>query len=118
MRQRGISFYLFLALGVLVAGYALFESRRLLEGPGITIAAPQDGSATSTSLVRIVGTAKNIAFLTINDAPAYTDEDGHFNQLLSPTPGVTVITVAAVDRFGRKTSKIISLNVLTYCSLT
>lgn len=118
MRQRGISFYLFLTLGVLVAGYGLFEARRLLEGPEITIAAPEDGSATSTPLLHVVGVAKNIAFLTINDAPAYTDEEGHFNQLLSPTPGVTVITVAAVDRFGRKTSKIISLNVLTYCSLT
>ncbi len=80
--------------------------------------APQDGSATSTALVAVQGTAKNIAFLTINDTPAYTDEEGHFNELLSPTPGVTVITVAAVDRFGRKTSKIISLNVLTYCLLT
>lgn len=118
MRQRGISFYLFLTLGILVASYGLFEARRLLEGPEITIAMPQDGSATSTALVHIIGTAKNIAFLTINDAPAYTDEQGHFDQLLSPTPGVTVITVAAVDRFGRKTSQIISLNVRTYCSLT
>jgi len=118
MRQRGLSFYLFLILGVLLVGYGLFESRRLLEGPEITITTPLDGSATSTQLIRVAGTAKNIAFLTINDAPAYTDEQGNFTELRSPTPGVTVITVAAVDRFGRKTSKIISLNVLTYCSLT
>lgn len=118
MRGRGFSFYLFIFLLVLLASYGLFEARKLLEGPEVTISSPANGSATSAELITVEGTAKNIAFLTINDAPAYTDEQGHFVQLLSPTPGVTVITVAAVDRFGRKTQKIISLNVLTYCSLT
>jgi len=118
MRQRGLSFYLFLLLGLFLIGYGAFEARRLIEGPEIVVLSPTDGAATSTELITIAGAAKNIAFLTINDAPAYTDESGNFSELLSPTPGVTVITVAATDRFGRKTEKIISLNVLTYCSLT
>jgi len=99
----------------LVLSYGLFEARRLLAGPEIIIATPADGSATSSVVVVVSGEAQNIAFLTINDSPAYTDESGHFVQLISPAPGVTVITVAAVDRFGRKASKIISLNVLNYC---
>lgn len=103
---------------VLLIGYGLFEARKLIEGPVITIDFPQDGSATSSSLIAIAGTAQNIAFLTIDDSPAYTDESGHFTQLLSPPPGATVITVAAVDRFGRKTQKIITFNVLSYCTLS
>ena len=95
--------------------YGLFEARKLLEGPEITIDSPADGSATSTSAVTVVGTAQNIAFLTINDAPSYTDENGKFVYRFSPPAGYTVVTVAAVDRFGRRASKSVSFNVVTYC---
>src|SRR3989344_2284912 len=90
---------------VLVLGYGLFEARKLLEGPEITITSPRDGTATSSGLVTIEGTAQNISFLTINDAPAYTDQSGRFVETLSPPAGYTVFTVAAVDRFGRRASK-------------
>jgi len=107
-----------IALAVLVVlGYGLFEARKLIEGPSIAIISPRDGSATSTTGVLIEGYAQNIAFLTINDAPAYTDTSGKFVELLSPPPGVTVFTVAAVDRFGRRVSKSVSINVLNYCSI-
>lgn len=104
-----------IALAVLVVGYGLFEARRLLEGPDITILAPAADSATSTSAVTIVGTAQNISFLTINDAPSYTDEAGKFVYRFSPPAGYTVVTVAATDRFGRRASKTVSFNVVTYC---
>lgn len=99
----------------LILAYGGFEARKLAEGPEITIAAPADGSATSSTLVTIEGTAQNIAFLTIDDAPAYTDPEGHFVETLSPPPGYTVFTVAAVDRFGRRTSKSVTFTVLNYC---
>ena len=102
---------------VAVAGYGLFEARKLLEGPIITIESPQDGSATSSSGVLIAGVAQNISFLTINDKASYTDEEGHFADLLSLPSGFTVLTVAAVDRFGRRTSKSVSIQVLNYCPI-
>ncbi|MSR70546.1 hypothetical protein EXS62_00695 [Candidatus Kaiserbacteria bacterium] len=102
---------------VLIMGYGLFEARRLISGPEITIDSPVDGSATSTSAVTIAGTAQNIAFLTINDAPAYTDEAGKFVYRYSPPAGYTVVTVAATDRFGRRASKSVSITVVTYCPL-
>ncbi len=95
--------------------YGLFEARKLLEGPEITIDFPADGSATSTTAVTVVGTAQNIAFLTINDAPSYTDENGIFVYRFSPPAGYTVVTVAAVDRFGRRASKSITFSVANYC---
>ena len=95
--------------------YGLFEARKLLEGPEIAIDFPADGSATSTTAVTVVGTAQNIALLTINDAPSYTDENGIFVYRFSPPAGYTVVTVAAVDRFGRRASKSITFNVVNYC---
>src|SRR3990167_1251841 len=99
----------------IVLSYGLFEARKLLEGPEITIDFPADGSATSTTAVTVVGAAQNIAFLTINDAPSYTNEEGVFVCRFSPPTGYTVVTVAAVDRFGRRASKSITFNVVNYC---
>lgn len=101
---------------VVVIGYGLFEARRFLEGPQISITSPTNGSATSSPAVHITGTAQNISFLTINDAPAYTNKAGYFSATLSPPTGYTVVTVAAVDRFGRRASQSVSIQVLNYCS--
>ncbi len=100
---------------VLLLGYGLFEARKLIAGPEITITSPKDGSATSSPLVTIEGTAQNISFLTINDAPAYTDAAGHFTLTLSPPAGYTIFTVAAVDRFGRRASKSVAFTIVDYC---
>ncbi|OGC87676.1 hypothetical protein A3D70_01200 [Candidatus Adlerbacteria bacterium RIFCSPHIGHO2_02_FULL_54_18] len=105
----------FLLAAATIVLYGLFEARKLLEGPDITFESPLDGSATSTVAVTVVGTAQNISFLTINDAPSYTDERGKFVYRFSPPAGYTVVTVAAVDRFGRRASKSITFNVVTYC---
>ena len=107
------SLVVFVVLVVLV--YGLFEARQLIAGPELTIISPINGSATSSPAVYIEGVARNISFLTINDTPAYTDEEGHFYEVLTPPPGYTMVTVAATDRFGRATSKSVAITVLTYC---
>lgn len=99
-------------------GYGLFEARRILEGPVITIESPEDGSATSSTGIIFAGRAQNISFLSINDKPSFADEQGRFAELLSVPPGFTVLTVAATDRFGRKTSRSVSINVLNYCPVS
>jgi hypothetical protein len=113
-RRPLTAFFVVVAVAVLF-GYGLFEARRILEGPVITIESPLDGSATSSTGVIIAGEAQNISFLSINDKPSFTNESGHFTKLLSLAPGFTVLTVAATDRFGRKTSRSVSINVLNYC---
>lgn len=105
-----------IAIVVLILGYAAFEARRLVAGPELTITSPHDGIATSSTLLIIEGTAQNISFLTINDAPAYTDQAGKFVYTIAPPAGYTVVTVAAVDRFGRRASKSVTINVLNYCT--
>lgn len=108
---------LFVALVALaVVGYGLFEARRLLGGPSIAIDSPLDGTATSSQIVTVSGEARNISFLTINDAPAFTDEQGRFSLRLSPPPGYAIFTVAATDRFGRRASAQVRITVLNYCA--
>lgn len=116
--RRTATFIIVVCAIVLVVGYGLFEGRRLIEGPQIEIKSPSNGGATSSSAVVISGLAQNISFLTINDAPAYTDESGRFAVTLSPPPGYTVFTVRGVDRFGRRASKQVAFTVVNYCPLT
>ena len=98
-----------------IVGYGLFEARRLIGGPIITIESPVDGSAISSTTVVIEGSARNISFLTINDAPAFTDESGHFIERLSPPSGYAIFTVAATDRFGRRATAQVHITILNYC---
>ena len=103
---------------IVVLSYSVFEVRKLIAGPRITIESPISGEATSTDVVLVKGMAENVDFLTINDSPAYTDENGHFAYRYSPPPGYTVVVVAASDRFGRRTSKSVSITILNYCPVS
>ncbi len=105
-------------IALAILSYGLFESRRLLGGPSITIESPLDGTATSSIAVTISGMARNISFLTINDAPAFTDKAGRFALRLTPPPGYAIFTVAATDRFGRRTSAQVHITVLNYCPVS
>ena len=102
-------------LCLVILGYGVFEARRLAVGPQIVIESPRSGGQTASTTVTVTGTAQNIAFLTINDAPAYTDQDGHFAVTFAPPAGYNVVTIAASDRFGRRTSRTIAFTMLTYC---
>ncbi len=103
---------------VAIVGYGVFEARRIIAGPELIIDSPTDGSATSTTLVTVMGRVQNISFLTINDKPAFADEQGRFVYRYSPPMGYTALTARATDRFGRKVEKRVTFNLLTYCPLT
>jgi len=107
--------FLFALAALLIVGYGAFEARRLISGPEVTILSPLSGTATSSNTVSISGIAQNISFLTINDNPAFTDEQGHFFAVVSPPPGYAIFTVAATDRFGRRTVARAAVTVLNYC---
>ncbi|HEV8666422.1 MAG TPA: hypothetical protein VN665_01060 [Candidatus Paceibacterota bacterium] len=115
MNPRPLSVLLLGLLALVIVGYGVFEARRIIEGPVVTIYTPLGGSATSTTGITIAGNAQNISFLTINDKPSFTDQKGNFTETLSIPPGFAVLTVAATDRFGRRTSKQVSITVLDYC---
>ena len=118
MTPRPLPTLLLGLLALVIVGYGAFEARRIIEGPVVTIDMPVNGSATSSTGVIITGNAQNISFLTINDKPGFTDQKGNFSETLSIPPGFAVLTVAATDRFGRRTSKSVSINVLNYCPLS
>jgi|GEM_PF-822353 len=113
--RRIVIRFLGAAAVIILLGYGLFEARRLIEGPRISIASPRDGSAVAGPIVHVKGSADNAAFFTVNDTQSFIDENGQFDKAFSPPPGYTVLTVRAKDRFGRIASKSIHVTVVDYC---
>jgi hypothetical protein len=97
-------------------GYGVFEGRRLIEGPQISIESPLNGSAVGGPSINIAGVAKNAAFLYIDGKQAYVDQNDRFDERVSPPTGYTVVTVSARDRFGRSTTKQVHITINNFCS--
>ncbi len=88
-----------------IAGYCYHQSSRLIDGPQITIISPINGSSSSSPLTEIVGVAKNISKITLNDRQIFIDDDGNFSERLLLSDGYNILKVDAQDKFGKKTEK-------------
>ncbi|HEY4511145.1 MAG TPA: hypothetical protein VJG29_02115 [Candidatus Paceibacterota bacterium] len=93
-----------LSLLVVALLYGLFEARRLIAGPVLTIESPAPGSRIVSTLI-LRGIAKNISYITLNDRKIFVDERGVFEETLTPAKGYTVVAVEVRDRFGRVNRK-------------
>ena len=61
-------------------------------------------------LVTVAGTATNIARISLDDRQIFVDKQGNFSEKLLVPPGYTIIKLAAQDKFGRTTEKLVALN--------
>lgn len=110
---RRATFYIRTAVVIIfalaLAGYALYQTKSLREGPQLLITTPLNGSLATTSLLVISGTAKNISWITLNGRQIYVDEAGNFREQLLLSYGYNIITLSAKDKFGRSVSKKLEL---------
>lgn len=96
-----------LVLGI--GTYVLYQSRSLLQGPQISIFDPTEGSAVAKSLLEITGSAKNIAFITLDGRQIFVNEQGVFKEKVVLSKGYNAVTIAAKDKFGRERIKTLGL---------
>ena|SRR3989344_6149777 len=101
--------YLILLLTLILVLYVAFQARFIIVGPMVRITSPKNGASVSGQLVVIEGVAKNAAWLSFNDRQIFTDEKGLWSEKLIAAPGLSIISVRAKDRFGRETTKTISI---------
>lgn len=101
---------LFIAFFVLlIIGYGLFQSKKIIGGPKISLTSPATGEVVTKSDVDIVGVASNISSISLNDRPIFIDESGNFNEKLMLYPGYNIIKIRAEDKFGSSVEKDIEL---------
>ena len=109
-RTLAIKISIGLIIFLLVLGYGLFQARNLIIGPEINVLTPKNGDNLSDPLIVVTGTAANITRISLDDRQIFVDEHGNFSEKLLVPPGYTIIKLAAQDKFGRTTQKLIELN--------
>jgi len=97
-------------IAVLILGYGLFQARNLIIGPQIRVIAPTNGENLTDPLITVTGSAVNITHISLNDRQIFVDKQGNFSEKLLVPAGYTIIKLAAQDKFGRSTQKLIELN--------
>jgi hypothetical protein len=88
---------------VLFVSYLAFQARFLLQGPIITLTS-EPSIVQHERVVTLTGSVRNITRLTLNGRQIFTNEYGYFDEALVLENGYTIATLAATDRYGRKTT--------------
>lgn len=96
---------LLVVLGVIFVFYCLFQARFIILGPQVWIETPIDGAVVSDPVVVLSGTAKNAAWISLNDRQIFTNEKGAWSEKLILAQGLSIMTVRVRDRFGREAEK-------------
>ncbi|MCC7004575.1 hypothetical protein IT397_01515 [Candidatus Nomurabacteria bacterium] len=94
---------------LIIAVYSYINTKNYLEGPSIEIKKPLNGATLTDSLVEIVGVAKNISYISLDDKQIFIDEKGNFKEKLLLFPGYNIIKLYGRDRFKRDITKKLEL---------
>ncbi|MEK9174132.1 MAG: hypothetical protein AAB845_02595 [Patescibacteria group bacterium] len=94
--------YIAVTFFALLIAYALFQGRYLILGPKVVIDSPVQDSLVDEGVLMVIGEAKNVAYLSLDDRQIYTDTNGRFEEKLIAHKGINIIKLEARDRFGRK----------------
>lgn len=88
--------------GVILATYAAIQAAPLIEGPEVAFASPVPGATYRSPFLAVVGTARNVSYLSLNGRQIYIDERGIWSEKLLLTRGYTILELVGTDRFGRQ----------------
>jgi len=97
-------------LFVIIGGYTIFRTKDLIVGVRLKVSGITEYESRTDPLVTLSGNARRAVELTINGRKIFITENGDFNEKLLLLPGLNIITVQAVDKFGKSKEKIFHLN--------
>lgn len=104
-----LTIFIIILLVVGILGYTYYSTKDIIDGPQITIETPLNGATIDESLVKIVGSTKNISKITLNDRAIFIDEFGSIEENVLLSYGYNLLTLRAEDRFGRVIIKTLEL---------
>ena len=100
--------------GLIIIGYGLFQGKKYIIGPVITIYSPQNGAAYNTPLIQVDGRVQNVSFLKLDGRQIFTDTKGRFSEKLLLSSGYNILVLDAQDKFGKTVSKKLELILKEY----
>lgn len=93
------------SVAVFVIIYIGWQFKPILEQPSLNINNPREENvATNESSFKMEGQITPGSILTINNETVYPEENGSFKKDIELLPGLNVLEIKAVSRFGKETS--------------
>ena len=93
--------YILLAVLFLFVSYGLLEAWPLIEGPSLSLSSPVNNAVIPDGIVNVRGTAARAAQLTLDGASILHEKNGDFSSVIALPRGCSLLTLVAVDRFGK-----------------
>lgn len=91
-----------IVLAVIILGYVISQVRSVLAPPSLTVAEPaSDLTITGNSLI-VSGKTELGADVFINNQTVLVDKNGQFTESLIVSPGLNVLEIRAVNKFGKE----------------
>ena len=93
--------------GLVCLAFILFvytKLRPLFHGPSVNLPLSNYSTVTDPT-IHLTGMAMYTKSLIVNGSPVALSPTGYFDEHIALSPGYNTITVAAQDRFGKKTLK-------------
>lgn len=100
----GVIFVLFIA-------YLLFQYRYAFINPPLDVYSPKDRSVIEAAQIEVKGKTEPDTNILINKETVTVEASGTFSKTISVFPGNFVINLEAVNKFGKKTSKKIVVEI-------
>jgi hypothetical protein len=100
----------FLALFLFILVYAVFRSSNLIFGVkiknvDINGSPLQSGATVTNNVLKVTGVAQNAVDLTLDGREISVDQAGNFSETVALLSGYNIISLRAVDKFGKTDEK-------------
>lgn len=98
--------------------YLYYEFRAFVSEPRLVILEPADKQSFQVTDIVIRGETDPRATVAINDEEVPVDEEGRFSEKLQLNPGLNVISVTSMNRFGKKRQESVSVEAIPPAAAT
>ena len=110
-----ISLLIFALLSI--STFTAFELRKVVSGPELTLECANENNKdlsceyikSDKNVYKLSGKTKNVAGIIIGDRKIYIDTKGSFQEDILLYPGINLITIKSLDRFGKEVKKEVSI---------
>lgn len=86
--------------------YGVFQARELFTGVSLALSGISDGVSYTEEILNISGTAPRATLLSINGREIFINKKGAFDEKILLPDGYSIITIAALDKFGNQKEKV------------
>ncbi|MBP9719271.1 MAG: helix-turn-helix domain-containing protein [Candidatus Levybacteria bacterium] len=98
------TFFVIAAIFVIMGGYIIYQYRSAFFSPQLDIYTPKENEIIRSNEAQVSGKSDPNATVFVNNSTVSLDKDGNFSKRIDLFNGKTVIEVSATNRFGRKSS--------------